>query len=255
MTITRLSIVLLFTACRGADDPADESTPLSPEEEQALEAANDALAASLFATDSASYVLAQPTRAVCPAIAKDGTITDFVVTVDYGDGCTPSSGLVAAEMSGGLAVAYATQQVDVTFDSLAADETSVDGWITGAYVAVGLGDGATITLDSELDFATVTTEQSLTAEIGSVGVVVDGTASVDSTEGSASSTIDAVSMDYLDIWAACPLPHGGSITVDVDGDEISVTFLEDTPQTGEVEVSFNAFTTTTTFCPYASALY
>jgi hypothetical protein len=238
---------LAAIACSGGDK-------LPPEAEAAVQAVNDAFAATLVAADSARNVAAQARRNVpCPAITKEGSVNDFIVTADYGDGCVPDSELVPVEVGGVVSVAYADQTLTVSYDDYTIDGESVDGSTTGSYE--GLIGGLTLTLDSALDFQVddfpERVESDLVVEIGAVRIEIDGSALETYANGDEYSlAITDVIIEY-DNLLFCPMPSSGSVVADLDGFETSLVFLGP----GEVEVTWGSATYETDLCEYASTLY
>ena len=224
-----------------------------------LEAATDALAATALASGSASYVRADATDGeACPAIVREGDELAFTVAVDYGDGCDPTSGLVAARMSGSFTVDYDDRSIEFALDDLSAAGTTIDGTLDGSAFGTAL-DALMVVLDTVLTFGTGGAPADLVQSVVTDFSARGGTLSSDTHFVSGEREFDAtaadVALDFADVWGACPLPHGGDITVTLEAGVVEVAFLEDTPSTGDVEVTFDDRTRTMDLCAYASALY
>lgn len=220
---------------------------------------NDLISSNLVAAESASFVAAEETRdGFCPSVSKDGGLLDFTVLVDYGEGCTPTTGLVPYEMSGALSVAYASQTLDVTFDELTCEGASVDGTITGSYAGASFSDGVEITLTTDIEMGwldwPVELTEDFTAGIGPSTASLEGTGSLVNPSGSYAIGVTDLEFDYVDVWATCPLPNSGTIDVDVNGVSVSVTFDEDSPDDGTVEVSQGKKSVDIPLCDYVMYL-
>ncbi len=242
---------LLLLAC------SDDALPT--EAEGALPAISDLNTISLITTEVASQVISSSTREAspCPEIIREGSATDFTVTADYGEGCVPDSGLVVDEVSGAAHVGYADKELTVGFSALSTYSAQIDGAITGSYESAG-SSGLVLLLDSALTLATVEGElvvaESLVASVGLQETSLDGQGSLLAPYGSYEAVVDRIAYRYADLTGTCYLPYTGSVSVDVDGQSVTVAFDEDSPETGIATVTYRGQSWEVLVCDYVGAL-
>ncbi|MBT3221014.1 MAG: hypothetical protein HN348_18165 [Proteobacteria bacterium] len=229
------------------------------EMEEAAQATNDAIALILISAESASHVTDGRRDAICPAISSDGTLTDFTVTVDYGEGCTPTSGLWLAEVSGAYDVSYADETLSVAFDDFSSIECAISGDISGSYDGVGL-QGVALTLNTDLtgtcgSYEATLDVDDLTADIAPTKASLDGDTSLTSSDGSFGLNFGDLTFVYDDFWGECPLPSSGTVAVSIDDITVTITFSDTSPESGEVEVQQGRKKVTLNICEYAEYWY
>ena len=244
--------LILIIAVAGCKKP-------TPEMEEAAQATNDAIALVLISVESASHVTDGRRDAICPTVTSDGTLTDFTVTVDYGEGCTPTSGLWLAEVSGGYDISYANETLTVDFDDFSSVECGIDGDISDSFSGTSL-QGVALTLNTDLtgtcgSYEAALEVDDLTAEFGLTDASLDGDTSLTSSDGSYALEFGDLTFVYDDFWGECPLPSSGTVTVVVDDVSVVFTFSESSPESGEVEVKQGKKTRTINICEYVEYWY
>ena len=249
-----LSLAALLTGCE-AHDAHDE---LPPEVEAAAKAVNDADQSLAWTAEVISYAdaVTSPPAAPCPAVARSGGLSEFTVVVDYGEGCSPTSG-IAETVSGSFTLDYAAGALTVSFDDLTADGRSIDGYVAGSYAAVDRG-GVDLALESDLVFdaeaGEVWTRHEADVGLTLDDVTVDGAWSLLSPEVEADTLAEGIAFHAEDLVGDCPLPYAGTYTVTMDGETVSVAFDEDSPQDGTAAVSYRGRTYEVNLCELAGAL-
>jgi len=148
-TITANALILpvLLSACNKEED----FTP-TEEMETAVMAWNDATSASMLAAelmnplasedDGAAKSVDAKAEGYCPEV----TSTTSSITLDYGEGCVPDSGLVPYEVSGSVTLErdYIARSLTGTADELVYGPAAVDGYVTASYSLLGGGTGVDI---------------------------------------------------------------------------------------------------------------
>lgn len=264
MRILRSSLVVLVFSCVGlAGCPRNDGVEIneitpSADMELALEATNDAMTATLLATELTQAVGSEEESlkaGTCPIVTRSlGTIT-----VDYGTGCTPESGLVPGEIAGSLTLSRdtLTRTVNGTFTGLNYDGSSIDGQVNGSYTRQGT-DGLDLVETMDLTIGvggdTLTIVQDVTINIRAMHVVLDG--AVDYSDPTNDYEVDAtgVDFDYADLAAACPLPHAGVVTVAWEAKLVTIEFQEHSPDTGYVTVTSGPLSGDIPLCEYLGFL-
>jgi len=255
LAVTFTAISLLAAGC--GDEPGADAQGEAIDAEitqAALQASSDAIGASLVTIESARLVAEVDSQggASCPEVSREGGVTEFEVSADYGEGCTPDSGIVSSEVSGDVTVGYSDRALSVSFGDLAANGNRLDGEVVGAYEGAS---GGSVSLTLEVDLTAVIAPETLhlqeviTSGLGTTELSLDGSATLDYASGSTYALeMSGLAMTYADLAGACPLPYAGAVAVDIDGTEATVTFSARSPQTGEVEVTVGRITTTTNLC-------
>ncbi|RMF80507.1 MAG: hypothetical protein D6744_08160 [Planctomycetota bacterium] len=264
------------TTTTGADDSTgttgttgSDDTSLTTSEQQAIEdaltateALTNATTVSQSSTDTESesqnaQLLPEGTASIqfgnCPVVTAgvSNVLTgngQFDLTLDFGDGCSPLGQpdyTVSGSFSGSLS--NADNSLSMDFNELQITEgtftNQLDGSLEGSYTR----DPNSVELDGQWD---LTYEDNF--NLGTIMVAGEGTARYERTdlstnivtysgtlsdgEVSFSVTMTNVKVSYAQNGNFVPM--GGTITI--SGSEIrtiTITFSEDTPQTGEVTVS------------------
>ncbi len=176
----------------------------------------------------------------CPYVTHgDGT-----VTVDYGDGCIPDSGIVFGEISG---AATATIDLDEraisgSFDQLGYMGYEIDGEL-GVDFTREAGVGIDLLQQMDLTFTAGATVLSLYEDLQLTlrytYMLVDGEIDYDAGWDSFDIEFEDVQWDYDNLTLTCPLPSSGSLRVQWEVFNVLFTFDEDSPQTGVVDVESN----------------
>lgn len=229
-------------ACGGA------STGDVPEQvDAAVVASQEALQAAALTAEASKQVVGDSFRAdnPCPAITKEGSITNFTVTADYGDGCVPDSGLIADEVSGSVGVTAQEQSLTVDLGQLTTSGTTVDGSVKGAYAFAGV-NALVLSMDADLSM-TGTNNGHYVQDIDLTLTLTDaqlmGTSVAAGDVYEATVIFEMVVLDYASAaQGACILPSSGTAYVDLDGLAASIAFDADTPATGTADVTVDGIT-------------
>lgn len=233
----------------------------SPEMEAALAASNDALTATMVATDITrtvdDAVGSKPLKAgTCPEITREvGQIV-----IDYGTGCVPESGLVAGTVAGTITLDRDLQGRTATgsFDALTYDGHTLDGTVMVGYTLLGGTSG--VDLVEEIDLlltagsATVHVTSDVEVGVRATHVTVDGDLTYG--DGTTDFLLDAAGLElaYADLaTAACPLPRAGTLAVTWDQIAVSIAFDADSPSTGYATVTYGTLTGDVPVCDYLGA--
>lgn len=242
--------LLALLAC--GEDPVTETLPV--EAEPYLVASSDTLAASALAVETASHVAERGERVgdTCPMVTRTGSLTEFTVVADYGEGCVPDSGVFPQEIAGSAQIAYAERALTLRFDSLSVDGHSVSGSVTGSYE--GLVGGLTLALLADLSFTgdgPSEVDADLVAEVGATSCQLDGSAQTVAASGdSYALEATALVLDYAAL-ATCPVPSSGTLVVALSATEATLTFTGD----GAVTVTWGGRDYEVDGCAYLSNLF
>jgi len=185
-------------------------------------------------------------RGECPEVtlATDIVSALLAIAVDYGDGCSPLS--VDDYTVSGRATGTFTEadsSLSLTFDDLTSNGNTLDGDLGVSLSRTNDGVG----LDGDWNLAYTTAQQV---------VATAGAGRADYVRETATTTIvdfDGTVSNDGDIWGAIIsgvatsfqqngnfIPFSGSITLTLaDGRQLNLVFDEDSPTTGQAEVSIN----------------
>ena len=185
-------------------------------------------------------------RGECPEVtlATDIVSALLAIAVDYGDGCSPLS--VDDYTVSGRATGTFTEadsSLSLTFDDLTSNGNTLDGDLGVSLSRTNDGVG----LDGDWNLAYTTAQQV---------VATAGAGRADYVRETATTTIvdfDGTVSNDGDIWGAIIsgvatsfqqngnfIPFSGSITLTLaDGRQLTLAFNEDSPTTGQAEVSIN----------------
>jgi hypothetical protein len=196
------------------------------------------LGSSVTANAEALAATAQ-TRARCATVGRAAT----TVTLDFGAGCT-ASGL---DVSGACSLEVQRPSADTIAVSLTYSNLSVGGVGplsgTSTFSVTSGAGGLVVALDLTTPTATVTGPLTVTSAEGSI--TVDGALTVASGAGPAvTATLAAVTFTPGSCY-----PSAGAITFT---DDVTLTFLPTTPQTGQAQVTKGRLATTLALPSYGS---
>jgi hypothetical protein len=233
----------------------------SPEMESALTASNDALTATLVATDITrtvdDAVGSKPMKAgTCPEITREvGQIV-----IDYGTGCVPESGLVPGTVAGTITLDRdaVARTVTGSFDALTYDGQTLDGTVMASYTLLGGATGIDLAqaVDLTLTTGNATIHVTSDAQVGvrATNVTLDGNLSIDDGTTERLLGADGIEMAYADLaTAACPLPRAGTLAVTWDQVAVTITFDADSPSTGYATVTSGVLSGDVPVCDYLGA--
>lgn len=262
MTLRRLALAIplvLAVACSSSDsDPASSDTALVADEKDAFDhGASSTLDAerALLAADSffdfdptldptkSAEANAQAVAAHVDAACAKATVTGATVTIDFGTGCTLTSGLVVSgKATVALSSAAGTLTATVTFESFAVEGTAVSGTATFA-----TKDGSTFVVT----LALTSGANAVSGKLDVVGAKGSFTTSgtLDATKTGLTSKLTLTSLLY--VMGNC-YPSGGTVAVTKGKVTIAYGFTASTPSTGQVTVTTGKKQTTETLPAYGS---
>lgn len=235
----------------GPDSDTDgddgEDVELTGEQAQALDQAINSLDAlagvfagvgSIDSDDGDGGPIVIGGQSGCPQVS----ISQGSITADFGEGCSPAlypELTFSGSITGQLDLSEGT--LSLTFQDYAIDDTTIDGTMTGS---VSL-DGQTLAFEADLD-ARFTSDLDSYSVSGSVVVQVNLTTgevlivSGDLTFNEGTANAYTVSLSNVHMAPENGfVPDSGTITLDVDGVVMQVTFTSQTPINGEVLLSIN----------------
>lgn len=257
LIVTAMALVTLW-GCRRRDEVVIDPITPSADMETALEVTNDVTTATLLATELTMAVGADEESQkanTCPIVTRSlGSLT-----IDYGTGCVPESGLLPGEIAGSLTLTRdaLNRTVTGTFTGLTYNQHSIDGEVSGSYTRQGT-DGLDLMESMDLTIGvggdSLDLVEDLTVQIRQTEVVLEG--AVDYTDPTSVFSLDAdgVAMNYVDLLASCPLPHGGMVTVAWESKVVTIEFQEHSPDTGYVTVSMGPVSGDVPLCEYMGFL-
>jgi hypothetical protein len=230
-------------------DTADTGNP-DQEVEDATRAISEAMQINFFATelgqaatsdeasDTSSSMLAMMLdEDDCPYV----TLGDGTITVDYGEGCIPDSGILFGEISGSMSatVDREARSVSGTYEELSYMGYGIDGTM-GLQFTREPGVGIDLVQQMDLTFTDSNISLSLYEDVmltlRYTYLLLDGEIDYDAGWDSFDIEANDVKWDYDNLTLTCPLPSSGSMQVQWAASDVTFTFDEDSPQTGMVEV-------------------
>lgn len=256
-----LVLLLALPGCRRRDTEADiHPIDPTPEMEQAIAAAHDSMTAARMAAELTHSIdedlQGNLKQDGCPEVTR--TLTS--VTLDYGTGCVPDSGLLNGVVAGSVTLQRepAQRTLTGTFDTLTYNGDTVDGTVTGTYTRLGGGNGIDLSETVDLVFnvggTIVTVVQDLQLNVRATHVVVNGSAEYDDSTTWFDLDVDDIDFAYEDLAAVCPLPGAGIITVTFDTTTVTIEFHDHSPDTGYATVTFGPISGDVQVCEYLGLL-
>ena len=256
-TMNTRSLLFLLPLAIGCQSDLE----VTPEVEAAIAAMNDATTGTLFAAE----LMTNFNESESAAAAKDDPCPTVVretgqVVLDYGDGCIPDSGLLLYEMGGTVTLEYSTLQrsVEATLDQLTYDGNSINGTLAASYSLLGGGTGLDIEEAVDLTFmvdgSDIALQQDLLLLLRATYLEATGSLVYQDPLDTFDMTVDTVNFAYDDLWASCPLPNAGAITVDYDTFSVMMEFHADSPSTGEATVTYKGHSGEVNICAYMGYL-
>jgi len=238
------------------DDDTDDGT-IEPTEEMktAIQAVSEALEMNLVSSELAGAAAGEETdgsdRSNCPEITHgEGT-----VTVDYGEGCIPDSGILFGELSGSMFLTLDIDNLTVAggFDELTYANFAVDGNMALTYEREP-GVGIDLTQVMDMTFtegpATFAIDEDLALTLRWTYLELDGSIDYDAGWESFFMAADTLRWDYDNLTLTCPLPTGGRINVQWEMFDVTITFYETSAQTGVAHVDAGTLDSDVNICAW-----
>ncbi len=240
-----LSIVLC-TACfrdRKDEDTADPEAEL----ETAVRALSEATSMKNFASEVGQAATSDEDSDTSSLMAMDEddcpyiTVGEGTVTVDYGEGCVPDSGIIFGEVSGAFTASVDRDEraASASFESMGWMGYGIDGTMAVDFDRQP-GIGVDLTEQVDMTFTDGGVTLSLVEEVAVTlrytYMVVDGHIDYDAGYDSFDIEADEVQWDYDNLTLTCPLPSSGTMRVQWEIFDVLFTFDDNSPQTGEVQV-------------------
>jgi hypothetical protein len=228
-----------LVACDGTQ-PGDEDPPIPGEAAGRIAAAM--VMAGGLALEIASVVAEPPPMGGCPLVHEDGDTW----SLDYGAGCTPSSGLLAEDLVGSatLTVAAGSGVFVGTLDGLGFGGEGASGGVSGNSSVAGELASADVQFDG-LSWAADERENVLdgvfegSADAASITLVADD---ADVLHGGDEPVFRA----WLDeatvargALGPCSIPTAGSLRLERELVSATMTFSEEAASSGSVPISYS----------------
>lgn len=237
-----IMIVLVSTGCSVGGGGSDEPLDLD-ELARVVERGGFGVMTSLMLVDLSAQLRDAPayrSGGSCPETDEHEAGGVVELSMDYGGGCIPDSGIVSTVVEGSGSLVYDEPTVAVQVDAMGTGGAWLDGHAEGSWAELA-GSDVEITLDAEL-VATGEVE----AEIDQVVVatlLADGSTLAGDVELLYEGESVAVALSLDDVHLAynprvdpCPLPQSGEIGVWLDGEETRLSFTPEASAEGEATV-------------------
>lgn len=239
-----------LVACRSNEEIAAEL-------EAGFAAAEDALAASLVATEVRHHAHLPPSETTtrhatscgCPCRTRSGGAPE-AVTLDYHpEGCVPASGLVVGGIFGLLVLTVDGDAVDAPFDTGGIGGAPARGTLVGR--VTGGPTDAVVESRGDLSVGDRALRLDVVAGWDGDAAALDGTVEVDGVE----VVLQGIALGPEGLADECPTPDAGTATVrPADGREVVVDF--GVPGGGRATATVGRSTSAPTDpCDFTSRLY